>query len=782
MKLIELLQSKRVFLDGGMGSSLINKGYSTRHGEIFNIEKPEIVKEIINGYLLAGSDVVLTNTFNANSKKADLSKYSLENIISSAIKIAKECVKDNQYVLYDCGPSGELMSPYGNTSFDEAYQIFAEQAIIVKNSSVDGIILETFTDLQELRAAILAFKENTDLPILCSMSFEKNGRTFFGVGIDSFALTAQGLDVDAIGINCGTGPEEMYANIATLIKYARVPVYAKANAGMPTYINGETVYSLEADNFAYFMQKIATLGINILGGCCGTDSQYIFLMKKATKDLPFQLFNNKIDAVCSYAKTVNFDNQKTLMIGERVNPTNKPLLKEAIKNDDYNYVLSMCLSQITQGADILDINVGMAGIDEAKKLTNTVAYVQGVADVPLCIDTSKILALTKALRVANGICIINSVNGEEASMENIFPLAKKYGCYMIALCLDNNGIPDNVSGRISIAKKIINKAKEYGIDKSKFLFDPLTLAVSVNTKNAIITLETITELKNKLDVKTTLGLSNVSFGLPNREKINSTFFELVRQYNSDTAIVNPSTAPGIEKYAYNLLTDKDYQCQEYIANNSTADEPLMNVDNIYEISFCIEKGYTNEGMLALKQKINENNYSIIIDKDIIGGLNTLGDAYEKGTAFLPQLMAGSETAKAMLDYIRSKYITESDNNNKATIVIATVKGDVHDIGKNIVKAVVSNYGYRVIDLGKDISTEVILNAMEKYKPQVLALSALMTTTLDNMTTTVNVIKNIYPNTIIMVGGAVVSRDYAQDLGIHYSPNAQEFVKQLQKLL
>lgn len=782
MKLIDLLKSKRVFLDGGMGSFLIKKGYSTRHGEILNIEKPEVIKEIINSYLASGSDVVLTNTFSANSRKADLSKYSLEDIINSAIIIAKECVGENQYVLYDCGPSGELMSPYGNTSFEEAYAIFAEQAKIVKNSNVDGVIIETFTDLQELRAAILAFKENTDLPILCSMSFEKNGRTFFGVSVDSFALTAQGLNVDAIGINCGTGPEEMYANIDKLIKFAHVPVYAKANAGIPTYVNGETIYSLDAENFAYHMRKIASLGVNILGGCCGTDNEYIAIMKKATEALPFKIFDNKVDAVCSYAKLVRFDNKDTLLIGERVNPTNKPLLKEAIKNDDYNYILSMCLSQITQGADILDINVGMAGIDEAEKLKNTVAYVQGVADVPLSIDTSKILALTEALRVANGICIINSINGEEASMENIFPLAKKYGCYMIALCLDSSGIPDNVIGRLAIAERIINKAKQYGIDKSKFLFDPLTLAVSVNTKNAIITLDTIKELKTKLGVKTTLGLSNVSFGLPNREKINATFFELVRRHNSDTAIVNPATKPYIDEFAYNLLNGKDNNCQEYIANNTAVEAPITPVDNIYEIAYCIEKGYTNEGMLALKQKINENNYSEIIDKDIIGGLNTLGDAYEKGAAFLPQLMAGSETAKAMLDYIKSKFITESDQSSKATIVIATVKGDVHDIGKNIVKAVVANYGYRVIDLGKDISTEVILDAIIKYSPHVLALSALMTTTLDNMTSTVNIVKKLYPDMIIMVGGAVVSPDYAQELNINYSPNAQEFVKRLQQLI
>lgn len=780
MKFVDFLNSGRVYLDGGMGSSLIKRKLSTRHGELLNIENPEIIKEITTSYLHSGSDIVLTNTFNANTSKADLSKYTLEKIILSAIDIAKACVNDKQYVLYDCGPSGELLIPYGNTSFDQVYDIFAEQAKIVKNSGVDGIFIETFTDLQELRAAVLAFKEHTDLPIMCSMSFEKNGRTFLGVSIESFALTAQGLNVDAIGINCGTGPEEMYNNIATLLKFARLPVYAKANAGLPSFVNGNTYYSLNAQDFAFSMQKIASLGINILGGCCGTDSEYIKELVSSTKNMPYFIPSNNIDAVCSYSKSVNFESNKTIVIGERINPTNKPLLKDAIRNDDYNYILSMCLSQISQGAEILDINVGMAGIDEAVKLKNTVINVQGVADVPLCIDTSKIVALENTLRITNGICIINSVNGEEKSMEDVFPLAKKYGSYIIALCLDKSGIPTTVSGRIDIAKRIINKAKTYGIDKSKFLFDPLTMAVSVDNNNAVITLNTIKALKQELNVKTTLGLSNVSFGLPNRYKINATFYSLVKQNHSESAIINPLTKPYIDNDAYALLMGNDIKCENYIAKNSTVMEEAK-ISSNYDISYCIEHGYTIEGMEALKNKVNINNYAQIIDKDIIGGLNKLGDAYEKGIAYLPQLMAGSDTAKAMLDYVKANFMAETVN-NKATIVIATVKGDVHDIGKNIVKAVIGNYGYRVIDLGKDIPTEKIIWAIESYDPQILALSALMTTTLENMSDTVCEVKKLYPKLKIVVGGAIVSKDFADKLGINYSSNAQELVKKLEEIL
>lgn len=779
MKLIDFINSKRAYLDGAMGSLLIKKGFSS-HQELLNIENPTVIEQITADYLASGSDIVLTNTFSANALKAKLDNYSLENIILSAIKIAKKCVKHNQFVLYDCGPSGQLLAPYGNATFQQVYEIFAEQAKIVKNSGIDGVIIETFTDLQELRAAVLAFKEHTDLPIFCSMSFEKNGRTFLGVTTESFALTAQGLGVDAIGINCGTGPEEMYDNIKRLQKYARVPLYAKANAGLPIYENGKTYYSLCAKDFALHMQKIASLGVSILGGCCGSDSEYIKELVSSTKNIPFALPHNIVDGVCSYAKVVEFSPKKTVVIGERVNPTNKPLLKEAIRNDDYSYILSMCLNQIKQGADILDINVGMAGIDESEKLKNTVTFVQGAADVPLCIDTSKLPALAAALRITNGICIINSVNGEESSMHNIFPLAKKYGCYIIALCLDKSGIPDNVDGRIAIAKKILATAQTYGIEAAKFLFDPLTMAVSVNNNNALITLDTIKALQQQLGVKTTLGLSNVSFGLPNREKINSTFYELVRAAHSQSAIINPTTIPYIDEDAYLLLTGKDTNCENYIAKNSSvAVEETQSID--YEIPYCIEHGYTNEGMETLKKKVNSNNFAAIIDEEIIVGLNKLGDAYEKGLAFLPQLMAGSDTAKAMLDYIKANFIQDNAA-NRATIVIATVKGDVHDIGKNIVKAVIGNYGYRVIDLGKDVSTEKIIAAINNYKPQVLALSALMTTTLDNMSETIFEIKKLFPNIKIVVGGAIVTQDYAEHLAVHYSSNAQEMVKKLDTIL
>ncbi len=780
MNLIEFINSKRAYLDGAMGSLLIKKGFNSRQ-ELLSIENPKVIAEITKEYLSSGSDIVLTNTFSANTAKADLSKYTLEEIILSAIKIAKNCVNDNQYALYDCGPSGQLLAPYGNTSFEEVYEIFAEQAKIVNGSGVDGVIIETFTDLQELRAAVLAFKEHTDLPIFCSMSFEKNGRTFLGVTVESFALTMQGLGVDALGINCGTGPEEMFANIERLQKYAHVPLFAKANAGLPIYKSGKTYYSLDAKSFALHMQKIASLGVNILGGCCGSDSEYIKELVLATKDMPYAIPNNFVDGVCSYAKVVQFDSKKTVVIGERVNPTNKPLLKEAIKNDDYSYILSMCLSQIKQGADILDINVGMAGINEAEKLKSTVTYLQGVADVPLCIDTSKLPALTDTLRIASGVCIINSVNGEETSMHSIFPLAKKYGSYIIALCLDKNGIPDNVDGRIAIAKKILDTAKTYGINSSKFLFDPLTMAVSVNNNNALLTLSTIKALHEELRVKTTLGLSNVSFGLPNRDKINSTFYELVRRLYSQSAIINPLTKPYLDEDAYLLLLGKDTNCENYIAKNSTATatEEVQNVD--YDISYCIEHGYTNEGMDTLRKKADKDNFATIIDKEIIGGLNKLGDAYEKGLAFLPQLMAGSDTAKAMLDYIKANFMQDVTD-DKATIVIATVKGDVHDIGKNIVKAVIGNYGYRVIDLGKDVPTEKIIIAINNYQPQVLALSALMTTTLDNMSDTILEVKKLFPDIIIVVGGAIVTADYAENLNVHYSSNAQEMVKKLEIIL
>lgn len=779
-KTIKELLNGRIYFDGGMGSALLERGISSLHGETLNVEKPEIIKEIHKAYFEAGSNVVFSNTFGCNRKKSDLSKYKLSELIRAATDNAKEVASlYDGYVFYDCGPIGELLYPYGKLTFDEAYDIFSEQAEIVADSGVDGVVIETISDLQEMRAAILAFKEKTNLPVICSMTFEKNGRTFAGTSIAGYALTVQALGVDAIGINCGTGAEDMKENLKKLCEYAYVPVYAKPNAGLPRYENGKTVYDTTEEEFALQMKEIAELGIGILGGCCGTNADYIRLTAKKTKNIPVKRFNNRIDAICSYSREKRFG-ERTLIIGERVNPTNKPLLKKAILDDNFDYIMSMCAEQSAEGADMLDINLGLPGTDEKEKLSSAIEYIQGVADLPLVIDTSNKDALERAVRITNGVCVINSVNGEKEVMEKVFPIAKKYGCYVIALCLDNNGIPNTAEGRIKIAERIIETGKSYGIGKEKMIFDPLTMAVSVDTSNATITYEAMKTIKSKLNGKVTLGLSNISFGLPNRAKINAAFLKKVMDAGADTVIVNPIIKPKSDIFADKLLDGKDYLCAEYVQANTIKEEAPQFTKRT-DIKYFIVHGLIEEGLNAVKEQANENNYSDIIENEIIGGLNSLGELYEQGKTFLPMLIAGSEAAKAMLCYLQSRYLSVEGMKVRATILMATVKGDVHDIGKNIVKAVVSNYGFKIIDLGKDVSTEEILQAIVKHKPQAIGLSALMTTTVDNMTETVGKVKSIYPDMPVFVGGAVVTESYAEKIGAIYSKDAQQNVKKLEKL-
>lgn len=772
---------ERLYLDGGTGSMFVQMGISTAHAEVRNVEDPETVKKIHRAYFEAGSDVVYANTFGCNRKKADLSVYTLEQLIIAGVKNAKEVADEyGGYALYDCGPIGELLYPYGKLRFDDAYAYFAEQAEAVAKTDADGVIIETVSDLQELRAAILAFKEKTHLPVLCSMTFEKSGRTFTGTSAESYVLTAQALGVDAIGLNCGTGAKEMANVLDRMLPLVNVPVFVKPNAGMPRYENGKTVYDVDADGFAEEMEKIAMRGVGILGGCCGTDPEYIKKTVERTKNHSVKAFRGGADAVCSYSGIVCFGEKTPLIIGERVNPTNKPLLKQAILNDDFDYILSMCVSQTEQGADLLDVNLGMAGVDEGEKLVNAVQFVQSVADVPLVIDTAKKSALERAVRVTNGVCIVNSVSGEQAVMDRVFPVVKKYGSYVVALCMDERGIPEDAETRIEIAKRILEEGKKYGIGKEKFLFDPLTMAVSVNVRNGVIVMDTLSRLQSELGVKTTLGLSNISFGLPNREKINGTFLTMLAERKVTSAIVNPALKPCSDGAAKELLCGNDPNCAAYIALNSVAEKREEKAQT-RDIRASIIRGLGEETANAVKEKATEENYNRIIDDEIIVGLNDLGKLYEEGKAFLPQLIAGSEAAKLALEYIKRTFMAKGEGRAKATVLLATVKGDVHDIGKNIVKAVTSNYGYRIVDLGKDVSTEEVLAAVEKYEADAVGLSALMTTTIDNMTETVGALKEKYPRLPVIVGGAVVTAGYAETVGAIYSKDARNNVKILENL-
>ncbi|MCR4661120.1 MAG: homocysteine S-methyltransferase family protein [Clostridia bacterium] len=782
MNILERIKNNRLYLDGGMGSFVVSLGFETSEMEQLSITNPELIKKIHEKYFQAGTNACLTNTFGC-SKKENFGKYSLEEIITSAVKNAREVAdKYNGYVIYDCGPIGQLLYPYGRLSFFEAYDIFKKQAEIVNTiDEIDAVIIETISDLQEMRAAVLAFKENTQKIVFSSMTFEKDGRTFSGSLCEAYALTMDALGVDVIGVNCGVGPKETIETIKRISSVTNKPIFAKPNATIPRLENGKTIYDITAKEFSLYMKELAKY-CNVLGGCCGTNDEFIKETVKETINVKSQRINFNVDAICSYSTVIDFNtNNKTLVIGERVNPTNKPLLKQAIIDDNNDYILSMCVDQEERGADLLDINLGMPGINEEEKLKNTVSYIQGVVHAPLVIDSSDKKALETAVRVHNGICIINSVNGEAESMEKVFAIAKKYGSYIIALCLDESGIPETCDGRIEIAKKIIKKAEEFRIDKKKLIFDPLTMAVSVNSQNGLITLETINRLQKELNVKTTLGLSNISFGLPNRVNINSTFYKMVIDNNVTCAIINPSLTPKEDVYSKELLLGKDKNCENYISHNQ---EKVALVEKVIDkdLSYFICHGLTNEGLDVIKITANKENVNEIINNEIIGALNKLGKEYESGKIFLPQLIAGSETAKAILDYLKSTYISRDGlSKNKAIVLLATVKGDVHDIGKNIVKAVIGNYGYKIYDLGKDTPTEIIIEAIEKYHPQAIGLSALMTTTLVNMTDTIRVIKDKYKDIVIIVGGAVVTRQYADSLNVIYTKDAQEAARVLEDI-
>lgn len=763
----------RFYLDGGMGSTLISMGYSTNGAEKLNLSSPSAIKKIHDGYFAAGSDIVYTNTFGANRLK--LPGENLRQIITAAVKTVRLSAGDDRYVGYSCGPLGELLEPFGSMTFDEAYDCFREQAEIVANLDVDCVVLETITDLKELKAAILAFREHTNLPVWASMSFESNKRTYTGVSIGGFVLTAQGLGVDALGVNCGMGPDMMYENALELTKYASVPVFVKPNAGMPYFKDGKTFYDVDADLFAEQMSKIADLGISMLGGCCGTTAEYIKKTKEATEGKPYRIFGNITDAVCSASKVVPLS--PTLVIGERINPTGKPRLKQALTDGDFDYLVSLAVEQTEAGAQILDVNVGMGGIDEKECLVKAVDAVQAVSELPLCVDTSRKTALEEALRHAVGVVIINSVNGEEQSMADVFPLAKKYGAYVIGLCLDGDGVPETAEKRLEIARRILDGAEKYGVERDKILIDALTMAVSVNDNNAAVTAETVRRL-TEMGVKTVLGLSNVSFGLPNRNVINGEFLRQMIEMKLTAAIINPTLKPRADKYARKALAGQDKGCADYIANvgGIKTEETASKEVGVFD---AVLKGLKGECGRLFKEKINKDNFMSVIDGDIIPALNELGRRYEEGKAFLPQLIAGAESAKVLLDEIKASYMTESSA-AKAVMLIATVKGDVHDIGKNIVKAVLSNYGYKIIDLGKDVGFEKIKENIDKYKPSIVGLSALMTTTLDNMADIVKKIKAYDKNIVVAVGGAVVTQSFADSIGADvYSKDAQEAVRKLE---
>lgn len=753
------------YFDGGMGTMLNLKAGELP--ELLNINDPERVYAIHKAYADAGCDIISANTFGANRFKYD----NVDEIVKSAVKNAKRTGKK---VALDIGPTGKLLKPMGDLDFEECVDIFAD-VVKAGRDEADLVLLETFGDLYEIKAAMLAVKENCDLPLVVSMIFDEKARLLTGADVRTACAVVEGLGADAIGFNCGLGPKQMIPLVEELEKHASIPILVMPNAGLPESVNGETIFNVDPDEFASYMTQIAKMGVSYLGGCCGTTPAHLKAMIEATKDIEDKVpeFKNET-IVASYSKSV--DLSEGAVIGERINPTGKKLMKEALRNKDMDYVLRQGITQTEAGAHILDVNMGLPEIDEKEMLCSGVYELQSVLPVPLQLDSGDAEAMEAALRLYNGKAMINSVNGKEKSMKEVFPLAKKYGGVVVCLCLDEDGIPSTAQGRIAIAKKIIKRAAEYGIDKKNLAVDALVMTISTDTNNAIETLNAVDYIRNTLGVNTVLGVSNISFGLPNREAVNTAFYTLAMSRGLSAGIINPNSRPMMNAFfSYKALAGKDESCQEYI--KSAVDTEIVQKTENLDLKTAIIKGMKEESARCAKELLENTESLVIINDYIIPALDVVGDGFEKNTIFLPQLLMSADSAKAAFDEIKAHFVMSGAEQVKGEkIIIATVEGDIHDIGKNIVKVLLQNYGFDVMDLGKDVKCEKVLEEAQKNNVKLVGLSALMTTTVPNMEKT---IKLLHDNTDakVFVGGAVLTRDYAKMINADfYAKDAMESVR------
>ena len=770
MNFTEFLKRNNVCLDGGMGTLLQNQGLKPgEKPEVWNITHPDIIIDIHRQYFDAGSNVVCTNTFGANLLK--FNKDELEAIIKAAIenaKIARDTSKSqkNKYIALDIGPSGKMLKPLGDLDFEEAVSIFAQTVKFGVKYGVDLILVETMNDSYETKAALLAVKENCDLPVIVTNAYSEDGKLMTGASPFAMVALLEGMGVDALGANCSLGPKQLTNVAKELIKYSSVPVVLKPNAGLPKLIDGKTVFDVEPKEFAKDVAALVKEGLRVFGGCCGTTPDFIKELVLETNDLPvIPVTDKNHTVVSSYSHAVTFDDVP-ILIGERINPTGKKLFKQALLNNDMDYILAEGIKQQEKGVDILDVNVGIPEIDEVKTLENTVLELQSVTYLPLQIDTSNIDAMEMALRKYNGKAMINSVNGKEESMKAIFPLVKKYGGLVVALTLDENGIPETSSKRVEIAKKILNTAKTYGISKKDIIFDPLAMTISADNLAAKVTLDALYKIKNELGCHTSLGISNVSFGLPNRDVVNSTFFALSLAKGLSAAIMNPFSNEMMKVYySYNALSGFDANCEKYIANADSFTVTTKTVETKKEINeieiasklqHSIIKGLKDKAAEYTKDLLKTTPYLEIVNNEIIPALNTVGTGFENKTLYLPQLLMSAEAAKSAFEKIKEfTALSGSAPANKGDFVIATVEGDIHDIGKNIVKLLLSNYGFNVIDLGKDVPCQTVVDAVIKHNAPIAGLSALMTTTVPAMEKTIKLLREQAPWCKVVVGGAVL---------------------------
>ncbi len=783
-----------VILDGATGTLFQQNGMKAGEDSTsFALDNPHIVKDIQRQYIEAGSDCIYSPTFNLNRAKVAAMGMATDEIIGKLMAPAMELKGEyaakgrKVYVSLDIGPQGEMLEPVGKLTFEDAYEFYAEEVRAGVAHGADLITIETMTDIYEVKAAVLAAKENSDLPVMVTMSFEEDGRTFTGTGLHTMALVLEGLGVDAMGINCSLGPVQILPIIRELMTYTDLPVVAKPNAGLPDPATGQ--YDITAAEFIEVMKTFMDEGVSVVGGCCGTTPEHIRGLAEYGRRLRgrSRIAAKEPGTLCltSGRRVVKVDH--VTVVGERLNPTGKKKLKEALLAGDYDYLMRQAISQIDAGAEILDVNVGVPGIDEPAVMREVVKKLQSVTDLPLQIDSSNHKAIEAALRVYNGKAIVNSVNGEEAVMDKVLPIVKKYGAAVIGLTLDDTGIPETCEQRFAIAGRILEKAISYGIPKKDVIIDCLTLTASAQQKEVDETLKTLRRVKEELGLKTALGVSNVSFGLPLRDVVNRTFLTMALENGLDLPIINPNDEDMMASiFAFNVLKNRDAGAKAYIDRYAEAEAARKTAAGAKpsnfvktkataapkgesEIAYAVDRGLEAETAKAVDKLLDSMGDAMsIVNEELIPALDRVGKGFEKGEIFLPSMIKSAEAAQAGFDVIRKRMTAEGKKSeNKGDVIIATVRGDIHDIGKNIVKVIMENYGFNMIDLGRDVPVETVVEAAKENNIRLVGLSALMTTTLVSMADTIKALRTEIPHCKIMVGGAVLTADYAAEIGADY---------------
>ncbi len=786
MDILQELQNRILFCDGGMGSLLQEAGL--KPGELpgtWNITHPEELVKIHKAYLEAGADIVTTNTFGVDRLKYnENTEFQLEPVIRAAVTNAKEAIRQSgkqAWIGLDMGPTGKLLKPMGDLAFEDCCAIYREVVEIGADAGADFVLIETMSDSYETKAAVLAAKEGCNLPVFVTVTFDERGKLLTGGSPASIVAMLEGLGVDVLGMNCGLGPVQMKEILKDILEVSSIPVMINPNAGLPRSENGKTVYDIDAAHFAKTEEEIVDMGARIVGGCCGTTPEHIRMVAERCRNKkPVPVTKKNRTVVSSFCQAVEIG-KNPVIIGERINPTGKSKFKQALRDHNLQYILQEGVTQQDHGAHVLDVNVGLPEIDEPSMLEEVVRELQSIIDLPLQLDTTDPVAMERAMRVYNGKPLINSVNGKEESMRTVFPLVQKYGGVVVALALDEGGIPETAEGRIQVAKKIYKTAAEYGIGPEDIIIDALCLTVSSDSQGAITTLETLRRVRDELHGKTILGVSNISFGLPQREIINAAFFTMAMQNGLSAAIINPNSEAMMRAYySFRALMNLDPQCSEYISvysgqvaslgqsavtGNGGSAAGAAGSQGTSDLHASIVKGLKDQAVQAARELLETQDALDVINSQIIPALDVVGKGFEKGTMFLPQLLMSAEAAKGAFEVIKEKMDASGQKQEKkGTIILATVKGDIHDIGKNIVKVLLENYSYDVLDLGKDVPPETIVETAVEQHIELVGLSALMTTTVPSMEETIVQLRKAAPWAKVMVGGAVLTQEYADTMG------------------